>query len=87
MQPLRARVDLGAMVIKACSAFPKAPTSLEPHYQIVSCHILDTRCRGVLPLCTGAVYSTTPADWAISALVGYSMSNPVHTYVSNIFDL
>ena len=33
--PLRARVDLGAMAIKGYSAFPKAPTSLEPLHQIV----------------------------------------------------
>ena len=29
------RVDLRAMVIKEYSAFPIAPTSLEPHHQIV----------------------------------------------------
>ena len=28
--PFWARVDLGAIAIKGCSAFPKAPTSLEP---------------------------------------------------------
>ena len=33
--PLRARVDLGAMAMKGCSAFPKAPELLEPHHQIV----------------------------------------------------
>ena len=33
--PFRARVDLGAMAMKGCSAFPKAPASLESHYQIV----------------------------------------------------
>ena len=33
--PLWARVDLGAMAIKGYSAFPKAPTLLEPHPQIV----------------------------------------------------
>ena len=32
---LLARVDMGAMAMKGCSAFPKAPVSLEPHYQIV----------------------------------------------------
>ena len=33
--PLRAKVNLGAMAMKRCSIFPKAPTSLEPHHQIV----------------------------------------------------
>ena len=31
----RARVDLGAMVMKVYSAFPKAPALLEPHHPIV----------------------------------------------------
>ena len=35
MLPLQARVDLGAMTMKECSAFPKAPASLEAHHQIV----------------------------------------------------
>ena len=46
--PFRARVDLGAMAMKGCSAFPKAPTPLKPHHQIVLCHIQDTRWRGLL---------------------------------------
>ena len=37
------RVDLRAMPMKRYSAFPKARALLEPHYQIVLCHILDTR--------------------------------------------
>ena len=37
--PLRAKVDPGAMTMKGNSAFPKAPALLEPHHQIVSCHI------------------------------------------------
>ena len=56
MLPFQARVNLGAMSMKGCSAFPKAPGSLEPHQQIVQCHIQDTHCGGrVLPLCRGAV--------------------------------
>ena len=35
MLPFRARVDLGAMARKGCSAFTKAPASLETHHQIV----------------------------------------------------
>ena len=60
----RARVDLGAMAMKGCSAFPNAPASLEPHYQIVGCHIQDTH-RGYYPSTEmQSVYSTAPADWA-----------------------
>ena len=44
MLPLRARVELGAMAMKGCSVFPKAPA---PRPQ-------DTHC-GVLPLCRGTV--------------------------------
>ena len=36
--------------MKGYSAFPKAPALLEPHHQIVLCHIRDTRWREVLPL-------------------------------------
>ena len=64
--PLWARVDLGAMVMKGYSAFPKAPALLEPHHQIVKCHIQDTRWRGgSYPSAeVQSVYSTAPADWA-----------------------
>ncbi len=33
--PFWARVDLGVMVMKGYSAFPKVPASLEPHHQII----------------------------------------------------
>ena len=33
--PFQATEDLGKMTMKACSAFPKAPASLEPHHQII----------------------------------------------------
>ena len=33
--PLLARVDLGAMAMKGCSAFPKTPAILESQHQIV----------------------------------------------------
>ena len=36
MLPLRAIVDLGVMAKKVYSAFPKAPTLLEPHHCLVS---------------------------------------------------
>ena len=32
MLPFQARVELGAMAMKGCSAFLKAPASLEPNY-------------------------------------------------------
>ena len=48
MLPLRARVYLGAMAINGYSAFPKTPALLEPHHQIVQCHIQDTRYGGGL---------------------------------------
>ena len=34
-------MNLGAMAMQGYSAFPKAPASLEPQYQIVLCHIQD----------------------------------------------
>ena len=66
MLPFRARVDLVAMTMKGCTAFPKAPASLEPHHQIVWCHIQGNHWVGVLPSAeVQSVYSTAPADWAI----------------------
>ena len=38
------------MAMKGYSAFPKAPTSLEPHHQIILCHKQDTRWRRRIPL-------------------------------------
>ena len=46
--PCRARLDQGAMAMKGCSVFPKAPALLGPHHQIVSCHIKDTHLGGGL---------------------------------------
>ena len=61
--PRWAIVDLGPMAMKGCTAFPKAPASLEPHYQISV--ISRTLIGGVLPLSRGAVdVFTAPADWA-----------------------
>ena len=62
-------MDLGAK--KGCFRFPKASALLEPHYQIVYCHIQDTLivcvcgARGSYPSAeVQSVYSTAPADWA-----------------------
>ena len=47
---------------------PKAPALLEPHHQIVLCHIQDTHRGGSYPSAEKQlVYSTAPADWAIPA--------------------
>ena len=65
--PLRAKVDLGAMVMKGYSAFPKAPALLEPDHQIVWCHMQDTRCwdgRSYPSVEMQSVYSTAPVDRA-----------------------
>ena len=35
VQPLRARMNLGAMSMKEYSRFLKAPALLEPHHQVV----------------------------------------------------
>ena len=48
MLPFQVRVDLGAMALKGCTAFPKAPVSLEPHHQIIKCPIQDTLWGGGL---------------------------------------
>ena len=47
---LKARVGLGVIVMKGCSAFSKPPALLEPLYQIVQCHIQDTLWRGNLSI-------------------------------------
>ena len=52
--------------MKGYSTFPKVPALLEPHHQIVYCHIQDTRCGGSYPSAEKQpVYSTAPADWAM----------------------
>ena len=70
MLPLNARVDLGAMVIKGYSAFPKAPAILEHLHQIVLCHI-RTFIRRVLPFAEmQSVYSAARVDLAKGHLFG-----------------
>ena len=65
------------MAMKGYSAFPKAPALLEPHHQIVYCHIQDTRRGGSYPSAEEeSVYSTAPADWAIIILF-QKLWNPV----------
>ena len=61
MLPIKAR----GMVIKGYSAFPETPTLLEPHHQIVFCHI-RTLVGGVFhPFAEmQSMYSTAPSEWA-----------------------
>ena len=55
--PLQARVDLGAMVMKGYSTFPKASALQLPPHQIILGHIQDTCLEGrrVLFLCRDSV--------------------------------
>ena len=56
VQPLRGRVYLGLIALKAYSTFPKIPALLVLHNQIFHCHISMTLIwMGVLPLCRKAV--------------------------------
>ena len=53
------------MAIKGYSAFTKAPALLEPHHQIVWCHIHETRWGGAYPTAEEqSVNSTAAADRA-----------------------
>ena len=66
MLPLWAIVNLGAMTMKGCSVFPKAPASLEHHHQIVYCYIRTLVGGGsYLSAEVKSVYSIAPADLAI----------------------
>ena len=62
MPPFLAREDLGVMVMKGYSAFPKALASLEPDHQIVQCNIRTlVGIWGILPSTEKqSVYSTSP---------------------------
>ena len=59
------------MAMKGYSAFPKAPTLLEPHHQMKFCDISRTLVRGgggerSYPSADmQSVYSTAPADLAV----------------------
>ena len=62
--PHQARVDLGVMAMKGYSTIFKSPASLEPHHQIVLCHIQDTRL-GVTLLQICSWYILQPiSEWA-----------------------
>ena len=62
MLPRRARVDLGAMAMKGCSVFPKAPTLLKPHHQAV---ILIGRGLTPLQRCNHCILQPQPTwQWS-----------------------
>ena len=51
--------------MKGCAEFPKAPSLVEPHPQIILCHIQDTRWAGSYSSAEKQlVHSTAPVDWA-----------------------
>ena len=65
MQPLRARMDLGAMPMKEYSVFPKAPVLLEPYHQNVYCQLVVVG-GGFLLLgrdAVGVFYSPSQLGW------------------------
>ena len=62
MLPLQARVDLALMAMKGYPAFPKAPTLLEPHHQILSV-ISRTLVGGILLLSRKAVVVFYSPSW------------------------
>ena len=62
-------MNLGAIAMKWCSAFPKAPASQEPHHQIIMCYVQDicSKVGGSYPSVeVQSVYSKAPADWGIN---------------------
>ena len=67
---LWARVDLGKIAVEEYFAFSKTLVFLEPHHQIVKCHMLDNHGGGSYSFAeTKLVYSTpAPANWAIQEL-------------------
>ena len=61
-----ARVDLEVMALKGCAALPKVlALLLEPHHQIIKCHIHDTHWESLTPSAEiQSVYSAAPVDEA-----------------------
>ena len=57
--PLQARVDMGTMVMKRYSAFPKSPIRL---FRIISRTFVGVGSYSSTEM--QSVYSTTPVDWA-----------------------
>ena len=71
MIPLQAGVDLGAIAMKWYSEFPKSPTSLKTHPQIVSYHIKTLVVRVSYPSAEKqSVYSRAQDDWVTGHRLG-----------------
>ena len=57
--PRKAGLNLGAMAMKWCSVFPKAPALLGPYHQTVLCYVQETHWgRGYPSAEVQPVYST-----------------------------
>ena len=63
MLPLQTTLDQAAMAMKGYSTFTKPPALLEPHYQIVYCHIQDTRWWGSYRYAEKQSVYSTPPSW------------------------
>ena len=70
------------MAMKGYSTFPKALALLEPHNQIVLCHIQNNRLEwGSYPSAEKqSVYSTTPANWVMHSFIS---NNSEHSLCQN----
>ena len=71
VQPLRVKVDLGAIAMKEYSAFPKLPALLKPHCQIILCYILFTRWRGLtlLQRCNRCILQPQPTGFRLGRYI------------------
>ena len=62
-------MDQGAMAMNGHFALTKAQALLEPHHQIVLCHIQDIRWRGLTPMknCIWCILQPQPTglDWSV----------------------
>ena len=65
--PLRDRVKLGAMAMEEYSAFSTVPALLEPHRQIVLCHIQNTHWgeESYPSAEMQLVYNTALTEWVV----------------------
>ena len=77
----RVRVDLEAMAMTGCSAFPNAPALLETSRSDCLVSYLGHTLRvGSYPSAeVDSVYSTAPVDWAMCVYVY------VHIYIKHIY--
>ena len=80
MVPLRARVDLEVIEMKRYSGFIKVPTLLEPHYQIVQCHI-----HSLGEFCLSAEMQSVHSNPQPSGLVCVHAHTCIHIYSANMY--